>query len=307
MAKSILRLATRTSPLALWQANEVKHQLHSHHPHLQIELIGLITAGDKRTDIALTQIGGKSLFVKELQNALLDNKADIAVHSVKDMSVTPTAGLALTTVCQRGDPRDALVAKPGYRWENLPLNAIVGTTSPRRQCQLLAHRPDLIIRTLRGNVGSRLAKLDQEEFDAIVLASAGLTRLGLAERISDYLNPDQFIPAIGQGALGIECRTEDQQTQNWLSCLNDLASQQCIEAERAVNRRLGGDCYTPIGAYAVIAAENLNLSAMVGSLDGKMIIKDQVSGHRDQAAFLGELLAEKLLSKGAEDLCRSWR
>lgn len=304
MTSTVLRLATRQSPLALWQANYVKQQLQIHHPHLSIELIGLLTAGDKKTDVALTQLGGKSLFVKELQTALLENTADIAVHSIKDMSVTPCPGLLLAAVCKREDPRDALVATHISRWQDLPMNAVVGTASPRRQCQLQALRPDIMIKPLRGNVGTRLAKLDNHDFDAIILACAGLKRLGLSERISEYLNPLEFLPAIGQGALGIECRTDDLQTQTLIASLDDWPTHQCINAERAINFRLGGDCYTPIGAYTELHGQHLTLHAMIGSLDGRVQLKESQSGDIHKAQQIGELLAEKLLGQGADQLCR---
>ncbi len=296
-----LRLATRKSPLALWQAEAVKQQLEFYHPHLKIELVGLITAGDKRTDVELTQLGGKSLFVKELQSALLENNADIAVHSVKDMSVTPCPGLILAAVCQREDPRDALIAHHISDWRDLPVNAVIGTASPRRQCQWRGHRCDLIIKPLRGNVGTRLSKFDSGEFDAIILACAGLKRLGLAGHITQYLNPAEFLPAIGQGALGIECRADDLETRNLIAALNHWESHQCIKAERAVNRRLGGDCYTPIGAYAQIIDQKLTLQAMIGSADGQFQLKAVLSGEVSQAEEIGEQVAENLLMQGGSN------
>jgi len=299
-----LRLATRRSPLALWQARYVKQQLQIHHPELSIELVEFVTAGDKRTDVELTQLGGKSLFVKELQTALLQQTADIAVHSVKDMSVTPCPGLILSAVCQREDPRDVLVAARVSRWQDLAKGAIIGTASPRRQCQLQALRPDLVIKPLRGNVGARLRKLDQGDFDAIVLAGAGLKRLGLEQRISQYLAVEEFLPAIGQGALGIECRSDDVKTQAVIACLDDIITHRCIAAERAVNFRLGGDCYTPIGAYAQIHQSQLTLSALIGSIDGSRLLKETACGEAADAEQIGTVVAEKLLSRGAASLCR---
>jgi hydroxymethylbilane synthase len=306
MTTMILRLATRKSPLALWQANAVKQQLQTHHPDLRIDLVELLTSGDKNTQTALNQVGGKSLFVKELQTALLENTADIAVHSVKDMSVAPTPGLILAAICQREDPRDALVARRAPGWRELPVGAVVGTASPRRQCQLLAHRPDLLIQPLRGNVGTRLAKLDNGDFDAIILACAGLKRLGLGARITQYLAPAEFLPAIGQGALGIECRADDFATQSLVQCLDDWATHQCVKAERAVNFRLGGDCYTPIGAYAQTDGQRLTMQAMIGALDGRTLLKATESGALTDAERIGEQLAEQLLSQGAEALCRKF-
>ena len=299
----ILRLVTRKSPLAWQQATLVKQQLQMHQPDMQIELVGLVTAGDKRTDVQLTQLGGKSLFVKELQTALLENQADFAVHSVKDMSVTQVADLTLTAVCKREDPRDAFVSARFSHWQNLPKGAEVGTASPRRQSQLLALRPDLSIKLLRGNVGSRLTKLDNSEFDAIILAAAGLKRLEFTHRITQYLEPEEFIPAIGQGALGIECRTGDSKLQTLLAPLNDWSTHQCVIAERAVNFKLGGDCYTPVGAFATIDGSQLTLHAMVGSLDGSLLLKTTVSGPATDAERLGTQAAEQLLTRGAKKLC----
>lgn len=304
MKPKVLRLATRTSPLALWQANYVKQLLQSHYPDLMVEFVGMLTAGDKKTDTELTQLGGKSLFVKELQNALLANEADIAVHSVKDMSVTPCPGLVLTAICQREDPRDVLVSPRFLNWQELPSGAIVGTASPRRQCQILALRPDIKVQPLRGNVGTRLQKLDQGYFDAIILASAGLKRLNLDNRIQQYLDPAQFLPAIGQGALGIECREDDRFIQELLLPLNDPISHQCIKSERAVNFRLGGDCYTPIGAHGNIIDNQLILHAVIGSIDGLRLIKATIQGDPKDAEPIGFSVAEKLLAQGAGELCR---
>ncbi len=220
MTKKTLKIATRKSPLALWQANFVKHALHQLHPQLNIELVGLLTLGDKNQNVSLTKIGGKSLFVKELQNALLENQADIAVHSIKDMSVIPCPGLQLYAVCQREDPRDAFVANHFNNVTELPKGAIVGTSSPRRQSLIKAMRPDVNISVLRGNVGTRLAKLDAKQYDAIILAAAGLKRLELETKIKEYLSPKEFIPAIGQGALGIECREDDDHVKELIQSLN---------------------------------------------------------------------------------------
>ncbi len=303
MTSKLLRIATRKSPLAWWQANFVKQILHKHYPSLNIELIGFITAGDKVSPTLSSDFKGKSLFVKELQIALLEEKADIAVHSVKDLSVSPCPGLNLAVICQRDDPRDVLVSKNRIlQWQNLPVGAAIGTASPRRQCQLLAKRSDLVVKPIRGNVGTRLARLDQGEFDAIILASAGLKRLQLEERICEYLDPDEFIPAIGQGALGIECREDDQAMHTLLKILDHYDSHQCVKAERAVNYRLGGDCYTPVGAYATIKDQTLTLSAIVGSMNGKIVLRESSQGRVDQAECLGHKLADKLLAKGAQKL-----
>lgn len=301
-----LRIATRKSPLALWQTQAVSQQLVKFNPLLRIELVGITTAGDKRTDVELSQLGGKSLFVKELQNALLTNSADIAVHSIKDMSVVETPGLTLAAVCQREDSRDVLISRNNLQWENLPQGALIGTTSPRRQSQLLAIRPDLKILPLRGNVGTRIEKLDRGEYDAIILAYAGLKRLNLSERISQFLEPERFIPAIGQGAIGVECRTEDSPVLNLVKNLDDWNSRQCVTAERAVNFHLGGDCYTPIGANAVIVEETIQLQAMIGSIDGKILLKETGLGNVHDPAELGKVVAQRLLQRGAKALCQKF-
>jgi hydroxymethylbilane synthase len=289
-----LRLATRKSPLAWWQANFIKQQLQKYHSDLSVELIGFVTAGDKKTDIPLTELGGKSLFVKELQTALLNQEADIAVHSVKDLSVTASPGLCLAAVCQREDPRDALVSRAGVGWQALPPGAVVGTASPRRQCQLLALRPDVSVRPLRGNVDTRLHKLATGDFDAIILACAGLKRLDQEACITEYLPVDLFTPAIGQGALGIECRIDDAAVQSIIQCLDDWETHQCVTAERAVNRALGGDCYSPLGAYAQIHGQQLSLQAILGSLDGRRLIKASGQGAPADAEQIGLRVAEQL-------------
>lgn len=301
-----LRIATRKSPLALWQTQAVSEQLLKINPHLKIELVGLLTAGDKKTDVKLSQVGGKSLFVKELQNALLTHTADMAVHSIKDMSVNETPGLTLAAICQREDPRDVIISRNQWQWQNLPTGALVGTTSPRRQAQLLALRPDLKFMPLRGNVGTRIEKLDQGEFDAIILAYAGVKRLNLASRITQFMEPEQFIPAIGQGAIGVECRADDSAILDLIKNLDDWQSRQCVTAERAVNFYLGGDCYTPIGAHATIAQEMIRLQAIVGSLDGKVLLREQALGFANKPAELGKKVAEQLLQKGAKELCQNF-
>jgi hydroxymethylbilane synthase len=298
-----LRIATRKSPLALWQTQAVGQLLLKLNPHLQIELVGLTTAGDKRTDVELTQLGGKSLFVKELQMAVLENQADIAVHSIKDMSVIETPGLTLAAICPREDPRDVLISRNAEQWENLPLGATVGTSSPRRQCQLLALRPDLKVLALRGNVGTRIEKLDRGDYDAIILAYAGLKRLDMAKRISQFLDLEQFLPAIGQGAIGVECRSNDSQAMALLQNIDDWASRQCVVAERAVNLHLGGDCYTPIGANAIIFGKEISIQALIGSMDGKILLKESAVGPVSSPEEVGRAVAEKLVQRGARKLC----
>ncbi len=305
MTLKTLKIATRKSPMALWQANHIKQRIHETHPNINIELVELLTQGDRNQKSALTTLGGKSLFVKELQHALLKQEADIAVHCIKDMSVMPCPGLQLEIVCEREDPRDVFISNHYSCLKELPKGAIVGTSSPRRQSQLKAKRPDLNTQLLRGNVNTRLKKLDEGQYDAIILAAAGLKRLGLENRIADYLDPNDFIPAIGQGALGIECRENDNDVKALIQHLNHKPSQICITAERAVNQQLGGNCYTPLAAYAVFKQEQLHLSGMVGSLDGKNIITSQAAGKPEEAISLGVQLANSLLAKGAKKLLGS--
>lgn len=295
-----LRIATRKSPLALWQANFVKQQLELHHPGLQVTLVPMSTQGDKILDTPLAKIGGKGLFVKELEQAMLENRADIAVHSMKDVPVDFPAGLGLAVICERDDPHDAFVSTRYANLYELPQGAIVGTSSLRRQCQLRAQRPDLQIHDLRGNVNSRLAKLDAGDYDAIILAAAGLRRLDKADRIRSLLPPELSLPANGQGAVGIECRLDDAQTQALLAPLEHAMTRYCVMAERAMNRKLQGGCQVPIGAYAVMEDDHIWLRGLVGAVDGQQIIRGDVSGPKDQAEALGELLAEQLLAQGAD-------
>jgi hydroxymethylbilane synthase len=295
----IVRIATRKSALALWQAEFVKAELLRHHPALQVELVPMSTQGDKILDTPLAKIGGKGLFVKELETAMLDGRADIAVHSMKDVPVAFPDGLVLQTICQREDPRDAFVSNQFQSLAQLPLGAVVGTSSLRRQCQLKALRPDLTVRDLRGNVNTRLAKLDNGEFAAIILAAAGLIRLGFATRIASFIEPEQSLPANGQGAVGIECRSDDTAVQQLLAPLEHYATRLCVLAERAMNRRLQGGCQVPIGAFATLNGNQLQLRGLVGSLDGSQIIRAQHSGSADTAEQLGLMVAEQLLAQGA--------
>jgi len=300
MKNSTLRIATRKSPLALWQAHHVRHKLQSIHPTLSVELVEMTTKGDKILDAPLAKIGGKGLFVKELEQALLSKQADIAVHSMKDVPVEFPEGLSLAVIMRRESPYDAFVSNRYNDLKALPKNAIVGTASLRRQCQLLALRPDLEIRTLRGNVGTRLNKLDNGEFDAIVLASAGLKRLGMEERIRALLPAEIILPAIGQGAIGIECRIDDKLTQTLISPLNDFSTNHCVKAERAINATLGGSCQVPIAGFAEIAGNILNIRGLVGSPDGSKILRSQKVGRVEEAENLGKNLAEDLLTQGAD-------
>ncbi|WP_445425781.1 hydroxymethylbilane synthase [Alishewanella sp. HL-SH06] len=300
MAK--IRIATRKSALALWQAEFVKAELLKYHADLDVELVPMSTQGDKILDTPLAKIGGKGLFVKELETAILEDRADIAVHSMKDVPVAFPEGLQLQTICLREDPRDAFVSNQFRSLAELPQGAVVGTSSLRRQCQIKALRPDLQVRDLRGNVNTRLKKLDNGEFAAIILAAAGLIRLGFAERIASYLTVDSSLPANGQGAVGIECRSDDAQVQALLAPLEHNLTRQCVLAERAMNRALQGGCQVPIGAFAILEGEQLWLRGLVGSLDGQQIIRDDVRGSIDAAEQLGQQLAEQLLAAGAGEI-----
>lgn len=295
----LIRIATRKSPLALWQAEFVRAELLRLHPGLTVELLTFTTQGDKILDTPLAKIGGKGLFVKELEVALLDGRADIAVHSIKDVPMDFPAGLGLLAIGEREDPRDAFVSNNFSSLEDLPLAAVVGTSSLRRQCQLRQRRPDLLIKDLRGNVNTRLAKLDGGEYDAVILASAGLKRLGFNDRIRSNLAPEILLPAVGQGALGIEARADDARIAAFIAPLNHADSAARVSAERAMNRRLQGGCQVPIAGYAELDADVLYLRALVGSVDGREILHDEIRGHRDDAEALGVVLADRLLAAGA--------
>ncbi|HMX98202.1 MAG TPA: hydroxymethylbilane synthase [Agitococcus sp.] len=296
-----LRIATRKSPLALWQAEYVKASLLKHHPQLTIELVTFTTQGDKILDTPLAKIGGKGLFVKELEQAMLAGDADLAVHSMKDVPMECPEGLAITTICEREDPTDAFVSNRFASLQELPLGAIVGTSSLRRQCQLRALRPDLEIRDLRGNVGTRLGRLDNGEYDAIILASAGLKRLGLQQRIAQSLT--QLLPAVGQGAVGIEARSNDTELLALLAPLHHLPTALCVQAERAMNRRLQGGCQVPIAGFATLDNQQLTLNALVGSLDGQSVLRYQAqTTDLSTIEQLGENVADGLLAQGADKI-----
>ncbi|WP_258271281.1 hydroxymethylbilane synthase [Aggregatibacter actinomycetemcomitans] len=302
MTQKSLRIATRQSPLALWQANYVKDLLQQLYPDLNVELVPMVTKGDVILDSPLAKIGGKGLFVKELENALLNKEADIAVHSMKDVPMQFPEGLGLAVICKREDPRDAFVSNSYRTLAELPQGAVVGTSSLRRQCQLKTLRPDLEIRSLRGNVGTRLSKLDNGDYDAIILASAGLIRLGLAERIASFIDVEQSLPAAGQGAVGIECRTDDVAVQQLLAPLADAETTSCVLAERAMNHHLQGGCQVPIGGYAVLRDSELYLRALVGSVDGSTIIRAEGKSAVENADVLGVQIAEQLLAQGADKI-----
>lgn len=299
---STLRIATRKSALAMWQAEYVKTELERYHPELQVELCPLESRGDKILDVPLAKIGGKGLFVKELEHSLLDGSADIAVHSMKDVPMEFPEGLGLEVICEREDPRDAWVSTKYPSIADTPAGAIIGTSSMRRQSQLLADRPDVEVTFLRGNVNTRLAKLDAGEYDAIVLAAAGLKRLGMAERISSFLSPEQSLPAGGQGAVGIECRNDDTATKALLRPLHHSPTAHRVMAERALVKRLEGGCQVPIGSYAELKDEGLWLRALVAEPEGREVISDEICGDIEDAERLGKELAEKLLQAGADKI-----
>ncbi|MFL1805301.1 hydroxymethylbilane synthase [Plesiomonas shigelloides] len=299
MSKQLIRIATRQSPLALWQAEHVRQLLCAQHPDLEVTLVPMVTKGDVILDTPLAKVGGKGLFVKELELALLEQRADIAVHSMKDVPVEFPDGLGLVCICKRDDPHDALVSNHYDSLDALPQGAIVGTSSLRRQCQLRAARPDLHIKDLRGNVGTRLSKLDNGEYDAIILAAAGLRRLGLEARIRARLSVQQSLPAVGQGAIGIECRLDDARVRALLAPLNHADTADRVVAERAMNNRLQGGCQVPIGSYAELTGDQLYLRALVGAPDGSRLLQAEIRGPRTEAEQLGSALAEQLLDAGA--------
>lgn len=304
MTPQILRIATRKSPLALWQTNHVAQALQQIHPQLKVELVEITTKGDKILDVPLAKIGGKGLFVKELEHCLFEKRADIAVHSVKDLPVEFPEGLILPVILTRANPYDAFVSNEYANLAALPEGAIVGTASLRRQSQLLNHRQDLKIRSLRGNVGTRLSKLDQGEFDAIILAAVGLQRLNMDDRIRQIFTEDIMLPAIGQGAIGIECRQGDSNTMELIKVLNDPLTASRVMAERALNKRLDGGCQVPIAGFAQIEGDNLNLQGFVGDLEGKQMLRDSIEGSIDSAESLGDTLGKNLLAQGAYEILK---
>lgn len=300
-----IRIATRKSALALWQAEYVKARLEQSHPGLVVTLVPMVSRGDKLLDSPLSKIGGKGLFVKELENALLDNEADIAVHSMKDVPMDFPEGLGLFCICEREDPRDAFVSNTFASLDALPAGSVVGTSSLRRQTQLLARRPDLQIRFLRGNVNTRLAKLDAGEYDAIILAAAGLIRLGFEDRITDSISIEDSLPAGGQGAVGIECRTADTDIHALLAPLHHHDTAVRVTAERALNKHLNGGCQVPIACYAVLEGEQLWLRGLVGEPDGGRLLTAQGRAPLADAERLGVEVAQALLHQGAEQILKA--
>lgn len=297
-----LNIATRQSPLALWQAEHIKDCLEQLYPNMTVNLVPMVTKGDKILDTPLAKIGGKGLFVKELEQALFEKRADIAVHSLKDVPMELPNGLTLGAYCERERPTDAFVSNQFASLDDLPHGAKLGTSSLRRQCQIQQHRPDVQIISLRGNVGTRLAKLDAGEYDAIILATSGLIRLGLTERIRHELDTDISLPAVGQGALAIECRADDVATLDLLKPLNHDISKLCVIAERAMNRQLQGGCQVPIAGFATIENGQLLLKGRVGSLDGKILLKSQLSENLTENLTNNIAIAEKLGINIANDL-----
>lgn len=300
-----LKIATRQSPLALWQAEHIRARLEALHADLTVELVTFVTQGDKILDTPLAKIGGKGLFVKELEAALLDGRADLAVHSMKDVPMALPEGLTLAVICEREDPLDAFVSNTYASFDDLPQGAKVGTSSLRRKCQILKARPDLEIIDLRGNVGTRLSKLDAGNYDAIILASAGLKRLELADRIRHTLDPVVSLPAVGQGALGLECREDDQAVLDLILPLMHDESNVCVRAERAFNAYLEGGCQVPIAGYATLQNGQLSIEGRVGSVDGATLLQVNLKGQPEDAEKLGVQLAQELLALGAGELLKA--
>ncbi|MCW9012588.1 MAG: hydroxymethylbilane synthase [Gammaproteobacteria bacterium] len=301
---NIIRIATRKSPLAMWQAEEVARQLKLHHDDLEVEFVKMTTKGDIFLDAPLAKVGGKGLFVKELEQGILNGEADIAVHSMKDVPMEFPQGLYLPIIMEREDPRDAFVSNSYTSLDELPENARIGTSSLRRQLQLKEAMPASEMLDLRGNVNSRLQKLDNGDFDAIILASAGLIRLGFENRIQSHIEPEQSLPAIGQGAIGIECRENDDRILELLAPLNHADTHTRLIAERAMNHRLNGGCQVPIAGYSVLQGDEIYLRGLVGRPDGSEVVRDEIRGAASEAAELGTELANRLLAQGAEAILR---
>jgi hydroxymethylbilane synthase len=304
MSDQLIRIATRKSPLAMWQAEHVKAALEAAHPGIDVELIGMTTKGDRILDTPLAKIGGKGLFIKELEVGMLEGTADIAVHSMKDVPVEFPEGLELAVIMEREDPRDAFVSNDFDSFDALPQGATVGTSSLRRQCQLQARRPDLKITPLRGNVNTRLSKLDNGDYDAIILAAAGLIRLGFSERIRAFIGPEESLPAIGQGAIGIECRSDDERIKSLIEPLHHAETATRLAAERAMNERLNGGCQVPIAGHAVLDGNTLTVHGLVGEPDGSSIVRANRSGPVADATALGIAVADELLASGADAILK---
>jgi hydroxymethylbilane synthase len=305
MSTDSLRIATRKSPLALWQAEHVRERLREANPGLRVELVTMSTQGDRVLDSPLAKIGGKGLFVKELEQGMLEGRADIAVHSMKDVPVELPHGLGIGAILEREDPQDAFVSNRFGSIDELPEGARLGTSSLRRQCQLRARRPDLQLSDLRGNVNTRLSRLDQGDYDAIVLACAGLKRLGMAARITRALTPEELLPAIGQGVIGIECRLDDEIVRRLIEPLEHAPTRLRVQAERAFNAALAGGCQAPVAGFSLLEHDRLELRGLVGWPDGSKIVRGQISGPSQDAETLGRELAEELLSRGARPILQA--
>jgi hydroxymethylbilane synthase len=300
MSKKTLRIGTRASQLALWQANWVKSELEKRHPGLEVTLTKIKTQGDKILDVPLAMVGGKGLFVKEIEEAMLRGEIDIAVHSMKDVPTIFPEGLALRCITEREDPRDIVILKPGFKsWRDLPQGARIGTSSLRRKAQLLHLRPDLKMIDIRGNVETRIRKLTEDDLDAVILAAAGMHRLGFTGQISEYLETDISLPAIGQGALGLESRIDDAEINALIDFFNHPPTAHAVIAERAFLRRLEGGCQVPIAAFGTVDGDRLSFTGLVSSVDGQQFLKQTVEGPVDEAEHLGTSLADDLLIKGA--------
>lgn len=307
ISEHTLRIATRQSRLALWQAEHVAALLRAAHPGLKVELVPMTTQGDRILDRPLASIGGKGLFIKELELAMSEHRADIAVHSMKDVPSELPPGMVLAAMLPRADPRDAFVSLRHKDFASLPQGARVGTSSLRRQCQLKYARPDLELITLRGNVDTRLRKLDEQQYDAIILAAAGLIRLGLESRITQYFDYEHSLPAVGQGIIGIECRADDARNIDFVRALNDAEAWQCCLAERAFAQRLEGSCQSPIAGFATLTGKQLQLHGVIGSPDGREVYRGANTGASADARAIGVALAERLLKDGAEQLLNRLR
>lgn len=300
--KAKLTIGTRQSLLALWQSNHIAALLREKYPECEVVLKKIVTKGDRILDVPLAQIGGKGLFTKEIETELADGTIDLAVHSLKDMPTVLPEGLCLTAITERANVGDAFVSNKYASFEELPLGAVIGTSSLRRKAQLLAARPDLQIMDLRGNVDTRLRKLDEGLYDAIILAAAGLERLGHGDRITALIPPDVCLPAVGQGALAIEARTADDEVRSMLEFLNDLPTKQSTDAERAFLGLLEGGCQVPIGVHADVAGEQIKIEAIIAALDGSTVLRDTITGKAEDAVALGQHLGKKMLATGGQEI-----
>ncbi len=305
MAKKIIRIATRQSPLALWQAEHVAALLVQAYPDVTTELVKMVTRGDKILDAPLAKVGGKGLFVKELEQGMLEGTADIAVHSMKDVPIEFPDGLHLAAILEREDPTDAFVSNKYAGLSELPANARIGTSSLRRECQLKERFPNSEVIPLRGNVNTRLAKLDAGDYDAIILASAGLKRLGMADRITESLDTGISLPAVGQGAIGIECRVDDDEINQMLLALHDAQTGLCVAAERAMNTRLNGGCQVPIAGFAQIQGEKVFMRGLVGNPDGSVLYRAERTVGLEESEAMGRIIAEDLLAQGADKILQA--